>query len=196
MQQLHHFPTFTLPVAGQAACSPGQSNSSSFHLFHFELLSLNFKQRARWGPIAALCNSINTFSISTSSFPLQAIFALFSRHITLTADRHSLTLAGTHVLSHLSDFQLMSSQFIADIHVIDPAVCYLAFWITSQSCANVCLLLFLCCLQGRGEAGLCSGCCTFEEQKRQEEFICVEKRAGREELGGSAEECFFPLKKY
>lgn len=69
-------------------------------------------------------------------FSVQALLVVFSRHITLAADRHSLTLTSTHVLSHLSDFQLMSSQFIADIHGIDPAMRYLAFWITSHSSAS------------------------------------------------------------
>jgi len=35
----------------------------------------------------------------------------------------------------------------------------------------------------------------FKEKRRQEEFICTEKREGHEEVEGNAEGCFFSLKK-
>lgn len=171
MQQVHHLSTFTLPVVQQASSSPDHGTSSSLHLFHFESLSLNFKQRSRWGRTAALCNSINTFNISTSSFPLPALLVVFSRRITLTADRHSLTLTSTHVLSHLSGFQLMSSQLIADIHVIDLAVRYLAFWITSHPSANSCVYCSLSAAsKGAGKPGCALG------------VVCSRSREGRRNL--------------
>lgn len=116
---------------------------------------------------------------------------MFSRHITLAADRHSLTLTGPHVLSHLSDSQLMSSQFGADSHVIDPAAlpCMLSDF--PLLCRLLWFLIFVCC---HWETGLCFGCCVLQEHRGQEGFIYKEKRERCEEVESSATVCCFSLK--
>lgn len=43
-----------------AVYSADHGNSSSLHLFHLELLSLNFSQPCKWGCTSATWNSINT----------------------------------------------------------------------------------------------------------------------------------------
>lgn len=107
---------------------------------------------------------------------------MFSRHITLAADRHSLTLTGPHVLSHLSDSQLMSSQSGADSHVIDPAAlpCMLSNF--SLLCKLFWLLLFV----AAGKQGCALG---VQEHRGQEGFFIW--REGYEEVEGSAKACCF-----
>jgi len=117
---------------------------------------------------------------------------VFSRHITLAADRHALTLTSTHVLSHLSDFQLMSSQFIADIHVIDPAVRYLAFSITSHSSANCSVYCSLfAASKGAGKPGCALDVACSRRRDGRRNLFVRKKGKGMRKLKAMLKDAFF-----